>query len=91
MTPLWAARERPAPQHTLVLYLVKAMRRRLFLRLTRASTRTFLTRDISKPRVVQADLKLLEMQMQGHMEMHWAQGQVTAREEPAGRAGGSSG
>lgn len=83
MTLLWAVCKCPAPQQTLVLYLVKAMRRRLFSRLTRIATRTFLTRDISKPWVVQADLKLLEMEIacagtaQGSMEKP-SQGKASA-------------
>lgn len=37
--------------HALLLPLAKAMWRRLFSRLPRASSKTFLTRDINKPRV----------------------------------------
>ena len=37
--------------HALLLSLAKAMWRRLFSRLPRASSKTFLTRDINKPRV----------------------------------------
>lgn len=72
------------------------MWRRLFSRLTHASTRTFLTRDISKPQVVQADLKLLEMQIacagaaQGCVETP-SQGKASAPGAGSGHGPGGAG
>ena len=72
------------------------MWRRLFSRLTRASTRTFLTQDISKPQVAEADLKLLEMQIacaaavQGRVEM-LSQGQALVPSAGSGHGPGGAG
>lgn len=52
-----------ALQQSLLLYLVKTMRRRFVFEINTCISQSLSHGDRSKPRVVQADLRLLEMQI----------------------------